>query len=106
MRAGKATFIADEPESVGGLGSGPTPFNLLSAALAACTTMTLRLYAARKNWPVTRICTGVRHHKASGATLPDVFSRRIQIDGALDDRQERKNSGKGKGGAERVNTRG
>src|SRR3546814_19616674 len=77
MRAGKATFIADEPESVGGLGSGPTPFNLLSAALAACTTMTLRLYAARKNWPVTRIRTGVRHHKERGARLPDVLSRQI-----------------------------
>lgn len=87
MRAGKAAFIADEPESVGGLGSGPTPFNLLSAALAACTTMTLRLYATRKGWPVTRISTGVRHHKETGATLPDVFSRRIEIEGALDDAQ-------------------
>lgn len=87
MRAGKAAFIADEPESVGGLGSGPTPFNLLSAALAACTTMTLRLYATRKSWPVTRIRTGVRHHKEAGAALPDVFSRRIEIEGALDDAQ-------------------
>src|SRR6202008_1624495 len=59
MRAGQASFIDDEPRSVGGLGSGPTPFNLLSAALAACTTMTLRLYATRKGWSVTRIRTSV-----------------------------------------------
>lgn len=87
MRAGKAAFIADEPESVGGLGSGPTPFNLLSAALAACTTMTLRLYADRKGWPVDRIRTGVTHRKEAGAERPDIFSRRVDVEGALDDAQ-------------------
>lgn len=87
MRAGKAAFIADEPESAGGLGSGPTPFNLLSAALAACTTMTLRLYADRKGWPVDRIRTGVTHRKEPGTERPDIFSRRVDIEGALDDAQ-------------------
>ncbi len=87
MRVGAARFIADEPESVGGRGSGPTPFNMLSAALAACTTMTLRLYATRKRLPVTRISTCVRHHRENGAELPDVFSRRIGIEGALDEAQ-------------------
>lgn len=87
MRAGKAAFIADEPESVGGLGSGPTPFNLLSAALAACTTMTLRLYADRKGWSVERIRTGVSHRKDKGSEKPDVFSRRVEIEGAIDDAQ-------------------
>ncbi|HEV2600598.1 bifunctional alpha/beta hydrolase/OsmC family protein [Sphingopyxis sp.] len=87
MRAGKAAFIADEPESAGGLGSGPTPFNLLSAALAACTTMTLRLYADRKGWPVDRIRTGVTHRKEAGTERPDIFSRRVDIEGALDDAQ-------------------
>lgn len=87
MRAGKAAFIADEPESAGGLGSGPTPFNLLSAALAACTTMTLRLYADRKGWPVDRIRTGVTHRKEKGEDKPDIFSRRVEIEGTLDDAQ-------------------
>ncbi|PTQ11875.1 osmotically inducible protein C [Sphingomonas oleivorans] len=87
MRAGKASFIVDEPEHLGGLGSGPTPFNLLSAALAACTTMTLRLYATRKGWSVSRIRTGVRHRKEQGVSVPDVFSRRIEIEGTLDAQQ-------------------
>ncbi|MDO9370675.1 MAG: bifunctional alpha/beta hydrolase/OsmC family protein [Sphingopyxis sp.] len=87
MRAGKAAFIADEPESAGGLGSGPTPFDLLSAALAACTTMTLRLYADRKGWPVGRIRTGVAHRKEQGAEKPDIFSRRVEIEDTLDDAQ-------------------
>jgi len=87
MRAGKASFIADEPEQLGGLGSGPTPFNLLSAALAACTTMTLRLYAGRKGWPVERIRTGVRHRKEAGTDKPDVFSRSVEIEGPIDEAQ-------------------
>ncbi len=87
MRAGKADFIADEPESLGGLGSGPTPFNLLSAALAACTTMTLRLYASRKGWPVERIRTGVAHRKQAAADQPDLFSRSVEIEGPIDEAQ-------------------
>lgn len=87
MRAGKAAFIADEPESAGGLGSGPTPYNLLSAALAACTTMTLRLYADRKGWAVERIRTGVAHRKDKGAAVPDIFARTIEIGGDLNAEQ-------------------
>lgn len=87
MRAGQAAFIADEPESMGGLGSGPSPYDLLCAALAACSTMTLRLYANSKNWPVDRIRTAVVHRKEPGAVPPDVFTRRIVIEGAIDETQ-------------------
>jgi putative redox protein len=87
MRAGQASFIADEPESVGGLGSGPTPFNLLSAALAACTTMTLRMLADRKGWDVQRIRTAVAHRKEGGSEPPDLFERQVTIEGSLDDDQ-------------------
>src|SRR5690606_19643605 len=51
VRAGGARFLADEPVEVGGLGSGPTPYDLLGAALGACTAMTLRLYARGKGLP-------------------------------------------------------
>jgi len=87
IRAGGLRFLADEPEAVGGLGSGPTPYDLLSAALAACTTMTLRLYAERKQWPVERIRTAVGHMKQPGAELADLFTRRIALDGPLDPEQ-------------------
>lgn len=87
IHAGGIRLLADEPESVGGLGSGPTPYDLLSAALAACTTMTLRLYADQKQWPVTRIATAVGHAKRPGATPADHFSRSLTIDGDLDDTQ-------------------
>ena len=93
MRAGQAAFIADEPESVGGLGSGPSPYDLLCAGLAACTTMTLRLYATGKGWPIERIRTAVAHRKEAGATQPDVFTRRITIEGTIDDEQRLKLGG-------------
>lgn len=84
IRAGGARFLADEPESVGGLGTGPSPYDLLSSALAACTTMTLRLYADGKGWPVTRIRTAVGHRRDKGETPADLFTRRIAIEGAID----------------------
>jgi uncharacterized OsmC-like protein/fermentation-respiration switch protein FrsA (DUF1100 family) len=87
IMAGGVSFLADEPESVGGLGSGPGPFDLLSAGLAACTTMTLRLYADQKGWHVTRIRTAVGHIKEPSAALPDLFTRRIAVAGELDEGQ-------------------
>ncbi|QXQ05990.1 alpha/beta fold hydrolase [Sphingosinicellaceae bacterium] len=93
VRAGQAAFIADEPVSVGGLGSGPSPYDLLCAGLAACTTMTLRLYAANKGWPVERIRTAVAHRKETDAVPPDVFTRRITIEGSIDEEQRAKLGG-------------
>lgn len=83
VHAGGIRLLADEPESVGGLGSGPTPYDLLAAGLAACTTMTLRMYAERKGWPVEHIRTSVGHAKEVGASPPDLFTRHLSIDGAL-----------------------
>jgi putative redox protein len=87
ITAGDHVFLADEPVSVGGLGSGPSPFDLLSASLAACTTMTLRLYADGKKWPVTRIRTAVGHEKDVGNDQPDLFNVRIALEGPLDEEQ-------------------
>ena len=59
VTAASGSFLADEPVSVGGLGSGPTPYDLLGAGLGACTAMTLRLYADRKGWPLERVVVEV-----------------------------------------------
>ena len=79
-----ARFFADEPEDVGGLGSGPSPYELVSAGLGACTSMTLRLYAERKGWPLQRTRVAVRHDKIAGQTPPDTFARQIGVEGPLD----------------------
>ena len=85
-RVGDAAILIDEPVSAGGLGSGPNPYNLLSAALGACTTMTIRLYAERKGWPLTDVHTAVRHSRAR-LQARDTFELDIALDGALDDTQ-------------------
>lgn len=70
-------ILADEPIEVGGLGTGPTPYQLLSAALAACTSMTMRLYAERKGWPLPEFSVEVVHSKEPGEATRDRFTRSI-----------------------------
>ncbi len=79
-------FLADEPVAVGGLNSGPSPHDLLSAALGACTAMTCRMYAERKGWAVRQISVEV-HRTGKTATTKDHFDRRICFEGDLDDEQ-------------------
>ncbi|MEA3035050.1 MAG: putative redox protein [Sphingomonadales bacterium] len=67
-------ILADEPVEVGGGGNGPTPYQLLSAALAACTSMTLRLYAARKGLELGDYSVSVDHDLVGGH---DRFTRRL-----------------------------
>lgn len=83
LAAGQA-FLADEPQAVGGLGSGPTPYQLLAAGLGACTAMTLRMYANQKGWPVTRISSRLAHSRRKDQTPADLFTREITIEGELD----------------------
>jgi uncharacterized OsmC-like protein/alpha-beta hydrolase superfamily lysophospholipase len=90
LRTGHARIIADEPESVGGMGSGPSPYDLLCAALAACTCMTVRMYAERKEWPLERIQTHVEHEKLAGVTPADQFTRLITLEGPLDATQRQR----------------
>jgi putative redox protein len=85
-RVGDAAFLIDEPVEVGGLGGGPNPYNLLAAALGACTTMTIRLYAARKGWPLDKVRAAVRHSRV-GLNARDSFALAITLEGALDDTQ-------------------
>ena len=85
-KAGDATLVIDEPVSAGGLGAGPNPYNLLAAALGACTTMTIRLYADRKKWPLKHVEIAVRHSRA-GLEARDRFDLDIELQGDLDDSQ-------------------
>ena len=88
ITAGPARFIADEPVALGGLDLGPTPHELVSAGLAACTSQTLRLYAKRKNWPLGPVEVAVVHSRDIGQTPPDLFTRTITLRGVLDDEQK------------------
>jgi uncharacterized OsmC-like protein/pimeloyl-ACP methyl ester carboxylesterase len=85
-------LIADEPERYGGTNQGPSPYDLLSSALAACTSMTLQLYARRKNIALDSTVTRVRHTKihakdcAECETVDgkvDRFEREIELSGDL-----------------------
>ncbi|MCM4160646.1 osmotically inducible protein C [Antarcticibacterium sp. W02-3] len=99
MRAGNHSFIADEPESFGGNDYGPSPYDLLSAALASCTSMTLQMYARRKKWPLEDVETHVNHSKAHAKDCEDcentsakidTFQRDIIITGDLDEKQRQR----------------
>jgi len=85
-RMGDAAFLIDEPVSAGGLGAGPNPYDLISAAVGACTTMTVRLYANRKGWPLTKVRTAVRHERGS-LHDKDSFTLDITLEGALSHEQ-------------------
>jgi uncharacterized OsmC-like protein len=61
--SGRHHLIADEPQDAGGLGSGPSPYDLLLASLGACTSMTLRLYADHKHLPLKRVSVRLRHSR-------------------------------------------
>ena len=89
VRVGKTAFLADEPVEAGGLGSGPNPYDLLNAALGACKTMTIRLYANRKNWPLKRAEVAVRHRRAD-LNAQDIFEVEVTLEGALDENQRAK----------------
>jgi putative redox protein len=80
-------LIADEPVSVGGMGTGPTPYQLLASALAACTTMTIRPYADQKGWPVNLVRTAAGHKREAHRSPVDLFTRRISIEGDLSEEQ-------------------
>jgi uncharacterized OsmC-like protein/pimeloyl-ACP methyl ester carboxylesterase len=96
VQAGPHRFFADEPASVGGTDSGPSPYDMLSAALGACTSMTLRMYADFKKLPLGAVTVDVSHEKVHAADCAectdderngggkiDRFHRSISIDGEV-----------------------
>jgi uncharacterized OsmC-like protein/pimeloyl-ACP methyl ester carboxylesterase len=94
ITVGRHRFLADEPVAVGGLDTGPGPYDLLLAALGACTAMTLRLYADRKGLPLDRVAVKLTHDKIHAADcetcetkegMLDRIDKEIVVAGKLDD---------------------
>ena len=78
--AGRHTLVADEPRDVGGDDTGPGPYELLLAALGACTSMTLLLYARRKEWPLERVEIRLRHDRIHAQDCADCEQREGYLD--------------------------
>ena len=86
--------LADEPEAYGGTNRGMSPYGFLAAALGACTSMTIRMYARRKGWPLDHVSVDVSHSKvhaqdagAGNSDKIDAFRRKIRLTGDLDQDQ-------------------
>jgi len=97
--AGGHRLRADEPVELGGADSGPSPYDLLVAALGACTAMTLRLYADRKQIPLERVIVELKHGKVHAADCAecetregtiDRIDRVLTVEGPLDEAQRAK----------------
>lgn len=95
----KHHFLADEPESVGGDDFGPSPYDFLSAGLAACTVMTLKLYAERKKWDLQEVFAYITYSKKHSDDLMlyvekpmriDHLQKRLKFIGNLDETQKQR----------------
>ena len=99
VRARSHEIVADEPLEVGGTDTGPTPYDLLLAALGSCTVMTLRIYAKRKGWPLEGAAVHLRSGRSHERDCEDcestkvdigVVERRVELEGPLTDEQRAK----------------
>lgn len=90
------SLVSDEPESVGGTNFGPSPYEMLAGSLGACTAITLRMYADRKEWPLESVTVRLSHSRVHASDCEceteatgkmDVIERELQLEGALDNDQ-------------------
>ena len=84
---GHHRITADEGPALGGKDVGPGPYELLTSALAACTAITLRMYAERKQWPVTAVHADIRFARQDKVESID---RTLRIEGAVDEEQKKR----------------
>jgi putative redox protein len=98
ITAGQHRLVADEPQPIGD-DTGPTPYDLLLAALGACTSMTVRMYANRKGWPLERVRVTLRHSRIHAQDCADCetrigsidhIDRHIDLEGDLDEAQRQR----------------
>ena len=96
IAAGRHSLTADEPISVGGTDTGPTPYDFLLTAIGSCTSMTLAMYARRKRWPLEAVTVRLRHAKIHAADCEacetkdariDQIERDIELTGVLSEDQ-------------------
>ncbi|MBM1107634.1 OsmC family protein [Aurantibacter crassamenti] len=99
MKVGNHNMVADEPVSFGGNDYGPSPYELVSAGLSACTAMTVQMYVKRKGWPLKNIEVHTSYGKShlqdcenceSENAKIDTFNREIKLTGNLDDKQKKR----------------
>jgi len=95
--AGGHALLADEPTALGGQDLGPSPYDLIAAGLGACTSITLRMYADRKGWPLEEVVVRVRHDRLHARDENvnergrlDHMDREIELVGDLDDEQRQR----------------
>lgn len=84
IETGGHTLIGDEPAEMGGGDLGPSPYQLLAAALGECTAMTVRWYARNKNWPLDHVAVDVTHEKGTAEGHPgkaDLFTKTLHVRG-------------------------
>jgi putative redox protein len=87
LQSGRNRLVADEGVHSGGADTGFSPFALLLSGLAACTNITLRMYADRKGWPLSGLDVECTMHRTDGDAEADRIEREVTLEGALDDAQ-------------------
>lgn len=80
MRSGRHVLVADEPGNVGGNDTGPGPYEYLLMGLGACTSMTIRMYAERKQLPLKRVKVRLGHQKIHADDCSDCETREGKVD--------------------------